>query len=148
MTGKAPSTDKFIAMVSAKAETELRLCDFEPHAMIATPVHEVKRARFPAIDYHNHLDAQEPKEILKVMDECGVERIVNITMRVGDEAPRSHGSLSRAWLPIVSLPSRGWTGPICRSPVFFCTCCRAPRKSGCEGCLRNQALEGSWPNPS
>src|SRR2546427_13278453 len=86
MTGKAPSTDKFIAMVSAKAETELRLCDFEPHAMIATPVHEVKRARFPAIDYHNHLDAQEPKEILKVMDECGVERIVNITMRVGDEA--------------------------------------------------------------
>ena len=57
MTGKTPSTDKFIAMVSAKAETELRLCDFEPHAMIATPVHEVKRARFPAIDYHNHLDA-------------------------------------------------------------------------------------------
>src|SRR5260370_17875901 len=86
MTSKAPSTDKFIAMVSAKAEGDLRLCDFEPRAMLTTPAHEVKRARFPAIDYHNHLDAQEPKEILKVMDECGVERIVNITMRIGDEA--------------------------------------------------------------
>lgn len=80
------STDKFIAMVTAKAEVDLRLSDFAPRSMLATPVHDVPRAKFPVIDYHNHLDAQEPTAVLRVMDVCNVERIVNITMRVGDEA--------------------------------------------------------------
>lgn len=78
--------DKFIAMVTAKSEVDLRLSDFHPRSMLVTPVHEPKRAKFPAVDYHNHLDAQDPAAVLKVMDDCGIERIVNITMRVGDEA--------------------------------------------------------------
>ena len=78
--------DKFIAMVTAKAEVDLRLSDFQPRSMLVTPVHDLKRAKFPAIDYHNHLDAQDPATVLKVMDECGIERIVNITMQVGNEA--------------------------------------------------------------
>jgi predicted TIM-barrel fold metal-dependent hydrolase len=82
----AAAQDKFIAMVTAKAEVNLRLSHFQPRSMLVTPVHEIKRAKFPAIDYHNHLDAQEPAEVLKVMDECGVERVVNITMQVGTEA--------------------------------------------------------------
>ena len=77
--------DKFIAMVTAKAEVNLRLSDFQPRSMLVTPVHEITRAKFPVIDYHNHLDAQEPAAVLKVMDECGVERVVNITMQVGAE---------------------------------------------------------------
>lgn len=77
--------DKFLAMVSAKAEVDLRLSDFEPRSMLETPEHLIERARFPAIDYHNHLDAQDPREVLRVMDACGVERVVNITMRVGEE---------------------------------------------------------------
>lgn len=36
------------------------------------------------IDYHNHLDSVDPAEALRVMDATGVERIVNITMQVGD----------------------------------------------------------------
>ena len=78
--------DKFLAMVTAKAEVDLRLSDFDPKSMLVTPAHFVERAKFPAIDYHNHLDAQQPDEVLHIMDACGIEWIVNITMKTGDEA--------------------------------------------------------------
>lgn len=80
--------DKFLAMVTAKANVTLPLSDFHPRCMLTTPVHEIERPRFPAIDYHNHLDAQDPKHVLQIMDTCGIEHIVNITMKVGDEALR------------------------------------------------------------
>jgi predicted TIM-barrel fold metal-dependent hydrolase len=83
---KLEAEDKFVAMVNAKAETELRLSDFAPRSMLTLPDHLVLRAQYPAIDFHNHLDAQEPTAVLRVMDACNIERIVNITMRVGDEA--------------------------------------------------------------
>jgi predicted TIM-barrel fold metal-dependent hydrolase len=78
--------DKFLAMVMAKAEVNLRLSEFEPKSMLVTPVHTIERAKFPAIDYHNHLDAQNPRAVLEIMDACGIERIVNITMKTGIEA--------------------------------------------------------------
>lgn len=78
--------DKFIAMVSAKAEVTLPLSEFHPVSMLMTPRHEVSLPRFPVIDYHNHLDAQDPQRVLEIMDACGIEHIVNITMKVGDEA--------------------------------------------------------------
>jgi predicted TIM-barrel fold metal-dependent hydrolase len=78
--------DPFIEMVTAKASVELRLSDYGPRSMLVVPEHEVLRPKFPVIDYHNHLDAQDPRSVLRIMDECGVELIVNITMRVGGEA--------------------------------------------------------------
>ena len=78
--------DKFIAMVSAKAKVTLPLSDFQPVSMLNTHRHHVETPRFPVIDYHNHLDAQDPAEVLRIMDACGIEHIVNITMKVGDEA--------------------------------------------------------------
>ena len=54
--------------------------------MLKAVVHEVLKPRFPAIDCHNHLDSLEPDEVLAIMDECGIEHLVNITMKVGDEA--------------------------------------------------------------
>ncbi len=80
--------DKFVEMVSARATVSLPLSEFQPRSMLATPVHNVERPRFPAIDYHNHLDAQDPGEVLKIMDACGVDRVVNITMQTGPEALR------------------------------------------------------------
>ena len=80
------SQDKFIAMVSAKANVTLPISDFHPRCMLHNAVHEVHHPRFPVIDYHNHLDAQDPAEVLKIMDACGIEHTVNITMKVGDEA--------------------------------------------------------------
>ena len=78
--------DKFVAMVTAKADVSLPLSDFEPRSMLVTEQHEIQKPRFPVIDYHNHLDAVEPRDVLHVMDACGVERVVNIT------ADRGRGS--------------------------------------------------------
>jgi len=84
-----PATeDKFVAMVTAKGDVKLSLSEFHPVSMLKVPVHEVLKPRYPVIDYHNHLDAQSPDDVLRIMDECGIEHIVNITMKVGDEAFR------------------------------------------------------------
>jgi len=93
---QAEDADKFIAMVSARADVKLPLSDFAPRSMLATPSHAVTRAKFAAIDYHNHLDAQEPRDILRIMDECHVEKIVNITMRVGEAALEVHRKFQAA----------------------------------------------------
>jgi predicted TIM-barrel fold metal-dependent hydrolase len=78
--------DKFVAMVTAKAEVELPLSAFHPRAELVGADRTPAKSRFPAIDYHNHLDSLEPGDVLRVMDECGVERVVNITMQTGDRA--------------------------------------------------------------
>ena len=78
--------DKFIAMVSAKANVTLPVSDFQPRSMLHNVVSYIAKPQFPVIDYHNHLDAQDPGSVLEIMDACGIEQIVNITMKVGDEA--------------------------------------------------------------
>jgi predicted TIM-barrel fold metal-dependent hydrolase len=80
--------DKFVAMVTAKAEVSLPLSEFQPKSMLVTEEHCPEQARFPVIDYHNHLDALEPRDVLRVMDACGIEKVVNITMKTGDDALR------------------------------------------------------------
>lgn len=80
------TSDKFVDMVSAIAEVDLRLSDFHPVSALVTPDNTPTLPRFPAIDYHNHLDSTDPAQVLSIMDQCGVERIVNITMRTGDAA--------------------------------------------------------------
>jgi predicted TIM-barrel fold metal-dependent hydrolase len=80
------TTDKFVAMVTAKASVDLALSDFHPRSELVVPDRTPTLPRFPAIDYHNHLDSLEPASVLRIMDECGVERAVNITMQVGDQA--------------------------------------------------------------
>jgi predicted TIM-barrel fold metal-dependent hydrolase len=78
--------DNFVDMVTASSRVELPISDFHPRSMLAGPRHTLEKARFAVIDYHNHLDSLEPREVLRVMDACGVEKIVNITMKVGEEA--------------------------------------------------------------
>jgi predicted TIM-barrel fold metal-dependent hydrolase len=78
--------DKFVDMVSATAEVTLRLSEFHPRSSLHTPDTTPAKPRFPVIDYHNHLDSTDPKQVLAIMDECGVEHIVNITMQTGEPA--------------------------------------------------------------
>src|ERR1700731_936857 len=78
--------DKFVAMVTAKAEVDLKLSDFEPRSCLRVVEHRIEKPRFPVIDYHNHLDSLPPSEVLQIIDACGVERIVNITMKTGEAA--------------------------------------------------------------
>lgn len=77
--------DKFLAMVSARAEVDLRLSDFDPRTMLVTRQHIIEKAKFPAVDFHNHLDGMDPADLLPIMDRCGIEHLINITMRTGDE---------------------------------------------------------------
>ena len=42
--------------VGAQEARDLRLRDFAPRSMLRAPAHEVLRARFPAIDVHNHVN--------------------------------------------------------------------------------------------
>jgi len=78
--------DKFADLMSATAEIDLRLCDFHPRTALKTTVHRIEHPRFPVIDFHNHLDSMNPEDVLAVMDQCGVEHVVNITMQVGQRA--------------------------------------------------------------
>ena len=82
----AVGTDKFVDMVSAKVEVDLPLSSFQPRSSLKTAEHMEERPRFPVIDYHNHLDSVGADELLRVMDACEVEFLVNITMQVGDAA--------------------------------------------------------------
>jgi len=84
--------DKFVDMVSATAQVSLPLSDFQPRSSLVTPDRTPEKPRFPVIDYHNHLDSTDPKEVLAVMDACGVEHLVNITMQTGAAA---HAILDR-----------------------------------------------------
>jgi len=81
-----PAEDKFVAMVSARVDVDLPLSAFQPVSEIRAEAHQPRTPRFPAIDFHNHLDSLQPAEVLRVMDACGIEKIVNITMRTGSEA--------------------------------------------------------------
>src|SRR6516165_11081399 len=86
MSVQPSKKDPFLAMVTARAEVDLKLSDFHPRSMLRTPIHDIKQPKFPVIDYHNHLDAQEPGNLLRIMDECRIERGVNITMQTGEAA--------------------------------------------------------------
>lgn len=78
--------DKFVAMMSARADVDLRLSDFAPRPTLTVAEHTIKQPRFPVIDYHNHLDSLDPDGVLRVMDGCSVEKLINITMRTGQAA--------------------------------------------------------------
>lgn len=87
----------------AQDERDLRLRDFAPRSMMRAPAHEVLRARFPAIDVHNHVnDAHgddpplEAEEIVGMMDRCNLQTLVILTGAWGE---RLQGVLDRLVKP-------------------------------------------------
>lgn len=88
----APQQDMFVDLVSATASVALPLSDFHPSSQVRAAEHLPARPLVPAIDYHNHLDSTDPLEVLRIMDEVGIEHIVNITMQVGE---RAHAQIKR-----------------------------------------------------
>jgi len=72
-----------------RSASALALTDFEPRSMLHVPETRVEKPRFPVIDVHSHLtfsDADEgikprgiARELLPVMDQCGVSAMVNLT---------------------------------------------------------------------
>ncbi len=87
MSSSIPNQDdKFVTMVNARAEVDLRLSDFAPRTELKVGEHTITHPRFPVIDYHNHLDSLTPEHVLRIMDTCGVEKLINITMHTGQAA--------------------------------------------------------------
>ena len=106
----ASSKDKFVDMVSAKADVSLPLSAFRPRSSLTTPVHVIEHPRFPVIDYHNHLDSMDPLDVLRIMDACGVEHLVNITMQVGNKAYQIMDRFHRASDRFSTIGWMDWTG--------------------------------------
>ncbi len=103
--------NEFAGMVRARAEVDLRLSDFDPRSQLKVAVHAIERPRYPAIDYHNHLDSLDPADVLRVLDACGIEKIVNITMRIGQEALDTLDRFHRAAPDrFASIGWMDWTG--------------------------------------
>jgi predicted TIM-barrel fold metal-dependent hydrolase len=70
---------------------DLLLQDFLPEPTLMVPQHDVRRAKFPVVDAHNHLGkwrgnwATDPQKAVAVMDECGIRTIINLDGRWGDQ---------------------------------------------------------------
>lgn len=88
--------DPFVSMMTAESKVTLNLSDFAPHPMLRAPEHFIHRPRVPAIDFHNHIDGLDPVEVLRIMDVCGIEYLVNITMKPGTDGIESLTRLKAA----------------------------------------------------
>jgi uncharacterized protein len=72
---------------NASKRMTLLLKDFDPQPMLHVAVHDTPRAKFPVIDFHNHVDdaagihGQDipPAEVVRRMDHANVEKIVILT---------------------------------------------------------------------
>lgn len=63
------------------------LKDYEPHSNLVVPENHPPKAKFPVIDVHVHPSAQTPEEVaemVKVMDQVGVEVVVLLTGATGE----------------------------------------------------------------
>ncbi len=88
--------DPFVSMMAAASKVTLNLSDFTPQSMLRVAEHPIERPKFPAIDFHNHIDGMEPAEVLRIMDACGIEHLVNITMKPGTDGIESLARLRAA----------------------------------------------------
>jgi predicted TIM-barrel fold metal-dependent hydrolase len=94
-----------------KARPDLRLADWRPQAKLVVPSHRVERARFPAVDSHNHLGrwlspwvgnapeawtVPDVGELLTLMDATNVRSIVNLDGRWGSELQANLDRYDRA----------------------------------------------------
>jgi predicted TIM-barrel fold metal-dependent hydrolase len=88
--------DPFVSMMNAASTVTLNLSDFRPRSMLRVAEHRIQRPKFPAIDFHNHIDGMDPADVLRVMDACGIEHLVNITMKPGTDGIESLTRLRQA----------------------------------------------------
>jgi predicted TIM-barrel fold metal-dependent hydrolase len=67
------------------------LKDYDPIPSLVVPEHHPAKARFPAIDVHSHAYVTTPQqvaELVRAMDDTGVEKVVILTMTTGEEFDR------------------------------------------------------------
>ncbi len=101
---EAPATISYGHSRLASARDQLLLRDFAPEPMLRVNVTEVRRARFPVIDVHCHLNdaivmprAVNPTKFLQVMDETNVEAAINLTGGWGEKLRQSLQNLAESF---------------------------------------------------
>jgi len=99
---------------------ELRLSEFRPRRSLRVPVHDVRRPLVPALDAHNHLGSafggewatRRPEELAVILDESGVETIVDLDGGQGDdlsfEIDRWQDALPDRVVVFAGLDYDGW----------------------------------------
>ncbi|MEU4364477.1 amidohydrolase family protein [Promicromonospora sp. NPDC023987] len=86
------------------AVPDLRLVDWAPLPQVSVPATRVQRAAVPAVDVHNHLGrwlttdwcAPDVAELLGMMDDAGIETVVNLDGLWGDELEANLDRYDRA----------------------------------------------------
>src|SRR6266849_224653 len=101
---KAPATISYSHLRLAPARDQLLLRDFAPDTMLRVHATEVRRARFPVIDVHCHLNdgivmthAANPERFIRVMDETNVKAAINLTGGWGQKLSRSLHNLAETF---------------------------------------------------
>lgn len=67
---------------------EIKLKDYRPVSIYNVPKTEVRKARYPAIDFHTHDYAKTPSEVdewIAAMDAANIARSIILTFATGDE---------------------------------------------------------------
>lgn len=71
---------------------ELFLSDYKPRSTLVLANHEVNRARYPVINVHTHqtywIEKLSPEEVSRIMDNCGVEVVVDLDGGPNDFRPK------------------------------------------------------------
>lgn len=81
---------------------DMLLKDYEPRSELVTEEHFVERAKFPAVDAHNHPtypgweNQMEVSQMLEAMDATNVATVVNLSGESGDFLERALDKLDRA----------------------------------------------------
>jgi predicted TIM-barrel fold metal-dependent hydrolase len=99
--------------------------DYQPRSELVVPEHQVSRAKFPAVDAHNHLtypgfgfENLEMAQVLRELDLLNVATVVNLSGETGDVLKRNIEAFDHAYpgrfvtycnLDYVGLGSPGWT---------------------------------------
>ena len=87
-------------------QADVRLSDFKPRSRLVVEEHPVTRAKFRAIDAHNHLGrwltpdhdwtVRDVAELFRVLDACNISAIVNLDGMWGDELEQNLDRYDRA----------------------------------------------------
>jgi len=94
------------ATLSWEELRRLRVLDWHPIAQLRLPTTVIDRAAVPVIDAHNHLGRwlsdgewmiEDPDALVRVMDECGVETVVNLDGMWDEEVTANVERYDRAY---------------------------------------------------
>jgi len=81
---------------------DIRLLDYKPKPMLVVKETKVEKAKFTVIDCHNHLRrvinaGADIEELIKIMDECNVQMVVDLDGYPGGQLEKSLKTLKKPY---------------------------------------------------